>query len=56
MKTYFETACDMIGAAYDSEAAEKLAELVNDLIFEQDWTDEEKIMKEAVKKFNKVYR
>lgn len=55
MKTYFEEACDMIGAAYDSEAAERLAELVNDLIFNQELVDEEKIMKEAVKKFNKVY-
>lgn len=55
MKTLFEETCDMIGAAYDSEAAEKLAEIVNDLIFGDDEMNDAKIMKEAANKFNKLY-
>lgn len=55
MKTLFEETCDMVGAAYDSEAAERLAEIVDDLIWGDDEMDDQKIMKEAAKRFNELY-
>ena len=52
--TMFEKICDEIGACFESEAAEALAEIVNDLIFNTEMDDEE-ICKEAVKRFREKY-
>lgn len=55
MKTLFEECCDMVHAEYDSEAAEKLAEIVDDLIFGDEEMDDQQLMKEAAKRFNEMY-
>lgn len=54
--TMFEETCKAAGVYQETIAEEALAEIVNELIFDDTPRTDEEIKKEAVKRFKKLYK